>query len=58
MRAKMAATESPAAAKSWTASCLSCETYEEEVERIIHEIDYYDNGEINYTEFLVATLDM
>lgn len=28
------------------------------VEDIIAEVDYFGNGKINYTEFLVATLDV
>jgi len=31
---------------------------DDEVERIIHEVDYFGNKKINYTEFLVATLDV
>ena len=31
---------------------------DEEVNRIINEVDYLGNGKINYTEFLVATLDV
>jgi len=31
---------------------------DEEIERIINEVDYFGNGKINYTEFLVATLDV
>ena len=31
---------------------------DEEVEKIIGEVDYFGNGMINYTEFLVATLDV
>ena len=30
----------------------------EEIEKIINEVDYFGNGKINYTEFLVATLDV
>lgn len=29
-----------------------------EVEKIINEVDYFGNKKINYTEFLVATLDV
>ena len=29
-----------------------------EIERIIDEVDYFGNKKINYTEFLVATLDV
>lgn len=29
-----------------------------EIEAIISEVDYFGNGKINYTEFLVATLDV
>ena len=29
-----------------------------EVDKIINEVDYFGNGKINYTEFLVATLDV
>jgi len=28
------------------------------VEKIIDEVDYFGNKKINYTEFLVATLDV
>ena len=28
------------------------------VDKIIDEVDYFGNGKINYTEFLVATLDV
>ena len=31
---------------------------EEEVNKIISEVDYFGNGKINYSEFLVATLDV
>ena len=31
---------------------------DEQVEKIIEEVDYFGNGRINYTEFLVATLDV
>jgi len=31
---------------------------DEQVEKIINEVDYFGNGKINYTEFLVATLDV
>jgi Ca2+-binding EF-hand superfamily protein len=31
---------------------------DQEVERIIDEVDYFGNKKINYTEFLVATLDV
>ena len=31
---------------------------ETEVNKIIDEVDYFGNGKINYTEFLVATLDV
>lgn len=30
---------------------------DEEIDKIIHEVDYLGNGKINYTEFLVATMD-
>lgn len=30
---------------------------EEEIEKIIKEVDYLGNNKINYTEFLVATMD-
>ena len=30
----------------------------EQIEQIINEVDYFGNGKINYTEFLVATLDV
>ena len=29
-----------------------------QIENIISEVDYFGNGKINYTEFLVATLDV
>lgn len=29
-----------------------------EIDSIINEVDYFGNGKINYTEFLVATLDV
>ena len=29
-----------------------------EIDRIISEVDYFGNKKINYTEFLVATLDV
>lgn len=29
-----------------------------DVEKIIEEVDYFGNGKINYTEFLVATVDV
>ena len=29
-----------------------------DVDKIISEVDYFGNGKINYTEFLVATLDV
>lgn len=29
-----------------------------EIDRIIDEVDYFGNKKINYTEFLVATLDV
>ena len=29
-----------------------------EIEKIINEVDYFGNKKINYTEFLVATLDV
>ena len=28
------------------------------IDKIIDEVDYFGNGKINYTEFLVATLDV
>ena len=28
---------------------------DEDIEKIIQEVDYFGNGKINYTEFLVAT---
>lgn len=31
---------------------------DEDIDKIIHEVDYLGNGKINYTEFLVATLDV
>ena len=31
---------------------------DEEIDNIISEVDYYGNGKINYTEFLVATVDV
>ena len=31
---------------------------DEQVEKIIEEVDYFGNGRINYTEFLVATLEV
>ena len=31
---------------------------DEQVEKIIDEVDYFGNKKINYTEFLVATLDV
>ena len=31
---------------------------ESEIDKIINEVDYFGNGKINYTEFLVATLDV
>jgi calcium-dependent protein kinase len=31
---------------------------DEKIEQIINEVDYQGNGKINYTEFLVATLDV
>ena len=31
---------------------------ESEIESIINNIDYHENGQINYTEFLVATLEI
>jgi calcium-dependent protein kinase len=31
---------------------------EQNVDKIIDEVDYFGNGKINYTEFLVATLDV
>lgn len=30
----------------------------EQIDGIITEVDYFGNGKINYTEFLVATLDV
>jgi len=32
--------------------------YEDQVDLIISKVDYFGNNLINYTEFLVATLDM
>ena len=31
---------------------------DQEVDQIINEVDYFGNKKINYTEFLVATLDI
>lgn len=31
---------------------------DDQIEKIISEVDYFGNGKINYTEFLVATLDV
>jgi calcium-dependent protein kinase len=31
---------------------------DEKIEDIINEVDYQGNGKINYTEFIVATLDV
>ena len=31
---------------------------DEEINQIIEEVDYFGNQKINYTEFLVATLDV
>ena len=31
---------------------------DEKIDQIINEVDYQGNGKINYTEFLVATLDV
>jgi Ca2+-binding EF-hand superfamily protein len=31
---------------------------QDEINQIIKEVDYYGNGKINYSEFLVATMDM
>jgi Ca2+-binding EF-hand superfamily protein len=31
---------------------------EKDILKIIEEVDYFGNGKINYTEFLVATLDL
>ena len=31
---------------------------DDQVEKIIDEVDYFGNKKINYTEFLVATLDV
>ena len=31
---------------------------DDEIEKIIDEVDYFGNKRINYTEFLVATLDV
>jgi calcium-dependent protein kinase len=36
----------------------SIEIPDEQVEKIINEVDYFGNKKINYTEFLVATLDV
>ena len=36
----------------------SIEIPDEQVEKIINEVDYFGNKMINYTEFLVATLDV
>lgn len=30
---------------------------DEEIDKIIQEVDYFGNGQINYTEFLMATMD-
>ena len=30
----------------------------QQIDQIINEVDYFGNGKINYTEFMVATLDM
>lgn len=29
-----------------------------EVDRIISEVDYHGNNKINYTEFIIATMDV
>jgi len=31
---------------------------DEDIEKIIKEVDYFGNGKINYSEFLVATVDV
>lgn len=31
---------------------------DEDVDKIIEEVDYFGNGKINYTEFIVATVDV
>ena len=31
---------------------------DEDIDKIILEVDYFGNGKINYTEFLVATVDV
>jgi len=31
---------------------------EEEIKKIIAEVDFFGNKKINYTDFLVATMDM
>ena len=31
---------------------------DDQIEKIIDEVDYFGNKKINYTEFLVATLDV
>jgi len=31
---------------------------DEDIDKIISEVDYFGNGKINYTEFLVATVDV
>lgn len=30
----------------------------DQVDKIIEEVDYFGNSKINYTEFLVATMDV
>jgi len=35
---------------------LNIGVVDDEIEKIIKEIDYVGNGKINYTEFLAATL--
>ena len=30
----------------------------EEIEKMINEVDYHDNGKISYSEFLTATIDI
>jgi len=29
-----------------------------EIDRIINEVDYHGNNKINYTEFIIATMDV
>jgi calcium-dependent protein kinase len=39
-------------------ACPEISIPDSEVDKIISEVDYFGNGKINYTEFLVATLDV